>query len=171
MSQVIEQIYREHRQGLFSLALSITGSHHMAEDVVHNAFAKLFGNRIPDSNSDELSDSVAYAFKTVRNTAIDSIRKRQRQRRFSEPLFELAEKLTSNHPTSNDTLIQQEQATALQSAIDELTEGEREAVLLKAIAGLTFDQVGHVVNTSPKTIATRYRRALQKLAQKLKGQI
>ena len=164
MHKTLEQIYRDHRQGLFSIALSITGSVPIAEDSVHNAFAKLFRRSLP------AGDPVAYVFKTVRNSALDSIRCSRRRDRLHESLFNEVDR---NHcsGTPHDTLVSQEQATLLQNAIDELEPLERESVLLKSLAGLTFEQAGKVTDTSPKTIATRYRRALQKLEQKLKGRL
>ena len=37
----LETTYRTHRQGLFILALSITGCRQLAEDAVHGAFERL----------------------------------------------------------------------------------------------------------------------------------
>ena len=39
------------------------------------------------------------------------------------------------------------------------------------IETLGFEQVGEVTNVSPKTVATRYRRALKKLEHQLKDQL
>ncbi len=164
MNERIEEIYLEHRQGLFSLAVSVTGSCQLAEDSIQNAFARLFSRSIPESGD------VAYVYKSVRNSAIDSLRHHQRQNRLRESLFEFGN-TTGGHNSAHDTLVAQERITILQAAIDELEDHDREAVVLKSLAGLTFEQAGIVANTSPKTIATRYRRALKKLEQKLEGQL
>ena len=164
MNRVLEQIYREHRQGLYSLALSITRSHSLAEDSIQNAFTRLFTRANPES------DLVPYVFKSVRNSAIDLVRNRQRRSRLNESLFESNEDLDLK-ANPHETLVVQERTTILQEAIDELDEREREAVVLKSLADLTFEQVGEITGTSPKTIATRYRRALKKLEEKLKGQL
>jgi RNA polymerase sigma factor (sigma-70 family) len=52
-----------------------------------------------------------------------------------------------------------------------LDEAEREVVVLKTFAGLTFAAIGEVLEQSEKTVATRYRRALLKLEEKLRGQL
>src|ERR1035438_8564422 len=67
----LEWIYGRHRKGLFVLALSITRSAVDAEDVVHDAFARLLRepDRIPE-------DATAYVFAAVRNAAIDRVRRR-----------------------------------------------------------------------------------------------
>ena len=164
MHETLEQIYLDHRQGLFSLALSITQSHQLAEDSVQNAFANLFRRPIPNG------DSVAYVFKSVRNSSIDSIRANKRRSQLNESLFAENE-ITPAADSAHDTIVSQERAHLLQQAIDELDELYREAIVLKSFSGLTFEQVGIVTNTPAKTVATRFRRALQKLEQKLKGQL
>ena len=164
MYETLEQIYLDHRQGLFSLALSITRSHQLAEDSVHNAFTNLFHRKIPPG------DQVAYVYKAVRNSAIDSVRASKRRTQLNDSLFVNDE---SNHSidSAHDTLVSQERANLLQQAIDELDDHYREAIVLKSFAGLTFDQVGTITSTPAKTVATRFRRALQKLEQKLRGRL
>jgi RNA polymerase sigma-70 factor (ECF subfamily) len=164
MNKRIEEIYLNHRQGLFSLAVSVTGSHQLAEDSIQNAFARLFSHSIPESGD------VAYVYRSVRNSAIDTVRHHQRQSKLRESLFENGTWAERQEP-AHDTLVAQERVAILQAAIDDLDDHDREAVVLKSLAGLTFEQAGNVANTSPKTIATRYRRALKKLEQKLEGQL
>ena len=71
MSDLLTEIYRSHRQGLFSVALAITGSRQQAEDAVHEAFCKLVDRKPPTE------DAVPYIFKTVRNAAIPTPRTQQ----------------------------------------------------------------------------------------------
>ena len=72
-------------------------------------------------------------------------------------------------PDSN--VLTAERDSLLRKSIDELPEPCRQIVLLKTFSALTFDQVSEVLSIPAKTVATRYRRALQTLQQKLKGQI
>ena len=164
MSKALESVYRTHRQGLFSLAVSITGSHQLAEDSIHTAFAKLFRHNVPPG------DLVAYVFKSVRNAAIDTTRQNQRDTKFNDSLINGF--LPTAQPTQpSENLLTKERHELLRNAIDALGREDKEAVVLKSFAGLTFEQVGDVTNVSPKTIATRYRRALKKLEHQLKDQL
>ena len=170
MNELLENLYRRHRQGLYSFALSIVGSPEVAEDAVQNAFAKLFQS--PNGKEFVLrnGNAVAYVFQTVRNSAIDLQRSDARKNRLSEVLFAKYQTYPeSNCPSTG--LLTQERDEMLRKAIDQLSESDREAVVLKLFAGLTFEQAGEVTETSPKTIASRYRRALDKLENHLKGQL
>ena len=161
MNESLENLYLEHRQGLYSLAVAVTGSHSLAEDAVHNAFVKLFRRELPDG------DHVAYVFRTVRNSAIDVSRNASRQNRLKDMLVNGFHPSQIKMQTPPEQLLTEERHERLRVAIQELPLAEQEAVILKAFADLTFEQAGLVTNLSSKTIATRYRRALIKLERQL----
>ena len=64
MADWLETVYEEHRQGLFTLALAITGSREDAEDAVHDTFARLC--RLQANCP---ADPAPYVFAAVRNAA------------------------------------------------------------------------------------------------------
>ena len=64
-------------------------------------------------------------------------------------------------------ILNKERDLILRKAIDNLPEKEREAIVLKALAGLTFQQAGNVMGIPAKTIASRYRRGLERLENHL----
>ena len=165
MIESLENLYRSHRQGLYTFALSITGSPTLAEDAIQIAFTNLVQKKL-DARGGAL---VAYAFRTVRNSAIDLCRTNQRQNRLSKALFEQPIQSECS-VTLDQQLLVKERDEILKNAVENLPEADREAIVLKLFAGLTFDQAGEVAETSPKTIATRYRRALDKLEHILKDQ-
>ncbi|WP_157665037.1 RNA polymerase sigma factor [Mariniblastus fucicola] len=165
----MESLYREHRQGLFTYALSILGCGQTAEDAIQNAFARLHDAPIPIGGIED-DKMVPYVFRCVRNCAIDLQRNQQRQQRLGESLFESVQQ-REDQASPDDAMLTQERAEQLRAAIDGLAELEREVVVLKIFAGLTFEQAGEMAETSPKTMATRYRRALLKLKDHLKGQL
>jgi RNA polymerase sigma-70 factor (ECF subfamily) len=160
LSDLLKEIYGSHRQGLFSLALAITGSRQSAEDAIHEAFAKLIGRKPP------IGDAIPYVFKTLRHAAIDIQRKEQRGQKLSESLFNgFIPSQESVDPA--DKVLNKERDLILRKAIDNLPEKEREAIVLKALAGLTFQQAGDVMGIPAKTIASRYRRGLERLENHL----
>lgn len=165
MSQLLEAVYREHRKGLYSLAVTVTASHQLAEDAVHNAFERMIRTQMPSKNL------VAYVYRAVRNAAIDLRRKDQTQDRLCVNLFEEARHDQSSSADPTHQLMTKETHQQLRQSIASLAENYREAIVLKAFAGLTFDQIGIVTGNSAKTIATRYRRAIDELQNKLSRQL
>ena len=82
MHQRLERIYREHRQGLFTLALAITRCPQSAEDAVHDAFVRLWRSRLRPGG-----DPVAYVFASVRNAALDVLRRRRTTVELTDTIF------------------------------------------------------------------------------------
>lgn len=164
----LEQIYRQHRQALFTLALSITGCRMTAEDAVQDAFMKLCTG--PELTQPERA--VGYVFRSVRNAAVDQCR---RQRRESAELLVSPAVLTNSEAeggwqgSPQEQLLAAERARALGEALQALDRNQREVVILRVYGGLTFATIAEVTGESGKTVESRYRRALVALDSKLKA--
>jgi RNA polymerase sigma-70 factor (ECF subfamily) len=155
--QAWEAVYRQHRQGLFSLALSITGCPQTAEDAVHGAFVRLFRARCE-------GDGVAYAFAAVRNAAVDQVR-RPAGRAVS--IVDLPQR-GPDGPES--AAMEHEQRRLLDEAMARLSDEQREVIVMHLYAGLTFEQVGQALGQPLATVASRYRRALERLRELMRDQ-
>ncbi len=155
----LEQVYRQHRQALFSLALTITGCSGLAEDAVHDAFVRLCG--MQESPSGRLA---AYVYAAVRNSAVDCCRRAKRDVKLAGTLFAERQNLgiANTGPASEDV------SARLRHEIESLDAGTREIIVMKIYGELTFDEIGKVLDTPPATVATRYRRALLALEEKLR---
>lgn len=157
-----------HRQGLFSLALSLTGCRQQAEDAIHAAFARLCA-----SMPDHVADLKSYIFACVRNAALDGLRANQRTAAMQNSIFENTPRDPATYTATNpeDELTKNERNERLRNAVNHLGTDEREVIVMKIYSGLTFDEIGRVLEQPAKTVATRYRRALIKLEEKLRGQL
>lgn len=162
----LEETYRSYQQGLFSLALSITGCGQQAEDAVQSAFEGLCRSEIlPDGSI------VSYVFAAVRNAALDLVRSNRRASKVRETIFNGFLHKVSESATPVDGLLTRERDQILRLAIDQLHEDDREVIVMKVFGDLTFDEIGGVLKQPAKTVATRYRRALVKLEERLRGQL
>lgn len=148
----LDELYRQYRQPLFLTAWNILRCSSLAEDAVHSAFVRLAELRKPPRGPK------LYAFRAVRNAAVDLSRNRARRR--EEPI-ETAATSASDRPISSDD----ELLTLVSSALNELDDAAREVVELHLHSGLTFREIAAVLDEPLPTIASRYRRALEKLRQ------
>ncbi len=175
VTTTLESIYREHRQGLFTLALSITRRRDRAEDAVHDAFARML--RAEQSRSSPQGDRVAYAFASVRNAAIDIVRKKSElaieaiagESSDGESIYaRLGPSGQSNRDgASDEPLLAAETQSLVQQAIRELPDATRQVLVMKLHGGLTFEQISQAMNEPLPTVASRYRRALDRLKERL----
>ncbi len=152
MSQWIERVYTDHRQGLYGLALAILGLREDAEDAVHDAFARLCCRE-----TNGLADPVAYAYAAVRNAALDRVRSCRAATVMVDRLFRSAP-CPGGSPV--ETLVRQEQDRQVQAAVGALRADQREVVVMKIYGQLTFAQIAGVLDEPLSTVATRYQRAL-----------
>ena len=166
MRDQLENTYRSHRQGFFSLALSITGCRQLAEDAVHSAFERLC--RLSAAPTGDLTN---YVFASVRNAAWDLKRQRRRTAITHETIFNGDAAADTQRAPVTDDVLTVERDQILRDAVDKLEEDDREVVVMKVFAGLTFEAIGEILQQPAKTVATRYRRALMKLEARLRGQL
>lgn len=158
----LERIYREHRQGLFTLALSITRQAQAAEDAVQEAFARLCKrDRLADG------DATAYTFATVRNMALDWVRSPQRHRTGSDTIFEITQATNTAPPDART--IADERDRLVRDVVDGLPDDQREVLVMKLYAGLTFEQIAAALDEPLSTVSSRYQRTLDKLRTKIEA--
>ena len=154
----IEAIYRQHRQGLYTLALSIAGRPEAAEDAVHDAVVRLCRSGPPSG------DPVAYVFAAVRNAAIDTRRRPRATGAVS--IFDLPDAAADGRPV-DDSAGDGERDRRVAEALERLPAEQREAVVLHLFAGLTFAQAAGAAGVPLQTMASRYRRGLATLREPL----
>ncbi|MEM9345549.1 MAG: sigma-70 family RNA polymerase sigma factor [Planctomycetota bacterium] len=162
MNDWLENIYRDHRRGLFGLALSIVRESATAEDAVHEAFVRLAKQKGPPDG-----DATAYVYKAVRNAALDQYRRRKaRPAPTNNPvsLFQTPSQDDPGHAAETN-----ETQAMLMQAIDNLPEDEREAVIMRSFGGLTYQQIAEATGRPLTTVSSQYQRALVKLKQHLEA--
>jgi RNA polymerase sigma-70 factor (ECF subfamily) len=151
-------LYDRHHRGLYAYALSLLHDPALSEDVVHETFLRLLTTR--PERPVLLGKSFIYA--VARNLALDLIRGATRQETHRLPLARAAERRTA--PEAGDD--EKRNATLL-SALARLPQEQQETVTLKVFSGLTFAQIAEVLSIAVGTAASRYRYALEKLAELL----
>ncbi len=160
MQASLERIYRRHRQGLYTLSLSITRSPSQAEDAIQEAFTRLWKRQ-----SRPQGDAIAYVFAAVRNAAVDQVR-RNRSKRFFEHLP--ASIYDGQLPDPASAAADAEQIEAISKALENLPAEQREVIVMRIYSGLKFAQIAEALAQPLPTITSRYRRALERLRGNLR---
>ena len=158
MRQRLEEIYRQHRQGLYTLAVSITRCPGAAEDAVHEAFVRLW-RREAQLNGDALT----YVYTAVRNASVDQLRRAAAANRPATSIYQAQPEDPQQRAMSGEA------QQVLHMAVESLPEAQRLAVVLKVYGELTFEQIAQVLGEPLPTVASRYRRALEALREKVQG--
>lgn len=146
----VRRFYEEHRQGLYTYALSISRDSSVAEDAVQGAIFRLLRRgRLP-------AEPRPYVFRCVRNAVLDSLRARKRG---EAPLLD--------PERANGNGFDPARARLLEQCLGRLSGDERETVILRAIDGLTFREIASVRHRTVSTVASWYRRGLERMRRVL----
>ena len=146
MRAALAGLYFQHRQGLYSLALAVTRRPQLAEDAVQEAFTRLWRSRRTATG-----DSVAYVYAAVRNAALDLVACTPATTDLPESIFD------GKVPDPADGAIDAERQQRLRRAVEALPDEQRQAVVLKVYAGLTFEQIAGICQEPLSTVSSRYR--------------
>jgi len=155
LDSALERVFRDHSQQLFISALAVTGCPERAEDAVQEAFYRLFRMKQKPRHLK------AYVFRTVRNAALN-----QRKEKSAEGMEDV-EFIFAAEEGPGDSAERNEFRQRAAQAMKNLSDDERETVISRLYADLTFRQIGRVRDTSVNTVCSWYRRGMQKLRKEL----
>ena len=156
----LEQVYREHRQRLFTCALAITRCPARAENAIHDAFCRLFrlGHKKPRNLK-------VYVFRAVRNAAIDQLR------RNPPPVENDAEYIFDPQEGPREATARNEFNRRVAEALLRLSDDERETIVQHIYSDLTFREIARLRGKRQGTVTAWYYRGLKKLRSQLEEQL
>ncbi|MBN4053567.1 sigma-70 family RNA polymerase sigma factor [Haliea sp. AH-315-K21] len=147
----LAEIFKNRQRQLYASALSITKNRESAEDAVHDALLAVANIKNEPTNME------AYLFQTVRNKALHQLREQNRLEPFEEDYLDPFEQ-----DESMAVLVEQ-----VKKHISLLNLNEQQTLILKLFEGLKFNEISLILDTPENTIASWYRRGLQKLTEVL----
>lgn len=152
-----EQILRRYQRPVISLLFRLTGDAALAEDLAQDAFVKAFRNLAAFDPKRRLS---SWLFRIAHNTGIDALRKARPitvEIDSAEPMAFLAA------APSADPVERRALGRAIARALAELRPDQRTAVVLRYEQGLSFDDIGQVLNIPEATARSHVHRARKDL--------
>ena len=165
-------VNRSHRQA-YNVAFRMTGNHADAEDLTQESFLRAF--RFFDRYNRELPFE-NWLFRIMSRVFIDEIRKRPRLKTQSldQPLnlgngsdSEILMEIADMESNPEKLLLNDALEEYLQSALNELPEEFRIAVIFADIEGLSYEDIADAMNCSIGTVRSRLHRGRKLLRGKL----
>jgi RNA polymerase sigma-70 factor (ECF subfamily) len=151
-------IVERYQNRLYAMVVGMVRDEAEAKDLVQNAFIKAY------QNLDSFRiDSAFYTwlYRIAMNLAIDSCRKRRRRRTgsFDEAVGtrdEDGEVVLVHHAASPGEALQRKQLRErIFAAMDELTEDQREVLLLREVEGLSYAEISESMGIPEGTVMSR----------------
>jgi RNA polymerase sigma-70 factor (sigma-E family) len=149
----LAELYWRHAPDALRLAYLVTGDHHLAEDIVQDAFVRAFGRWRDLRNPNAFG---SYLRRTVVNLSRDHFRKLQRERGHLHDFVE-----PDHHEVGPSTRI--ELQDELLRALRKLPVRQRAAVVLRYCEGLSEHEVADVLDTTVGAVNSLVARGLASL--------
>jgi RNA polymerase sigma factor (sigma-70 family) len=150
-----EEVYRATYADVFRFLSWKVGDEDRAKDLVQEAFARVLGQ--------DAENPRGLVFRVASNLAMDEARLVVRRKRHLK-LLRLEEDVRAEHRATPDRdLERRETAERLRRALEELSESDREVLLLWD-AGLAYADIAERTGLSPGSVGTTVVRAKRKLA-------
>jgi RNA polymerase sigma-70 factor (family 1) len=159
--QLFDQLYGPVRRH----ALSLVRDDATAEDVVQEAFVRLWDRR---ERLEDATPPRAWLYRTVRNLALNLRRDAAtRQRLLSDPT--VADSAAVSRPATlpDADISGRELGARLTAFIEALPPRQREALLLSRVEGLSHAEVAVAMECAPRTVNNHLVAALSTLRQRL----
>ncbi|WP_343671292.1 RNA polymerase sigma-70 factor [Chitinophaga sp.] len=135
---------------------------HLAEDIVHSGFIKLWETRQTLASG---ISPISYLYKIIDNLSLNTLRhEKVKQQHAAHQLRTTSEDISAATFNSIDL---KELSAAIDAAIAELPEQMRTIFELRKFEGLKYAEIANRLNISVKTVDTQISRAMSKLKEKL----
>jgi RNA polymerase sigma factor (sigma-70 family) len=152
---------------VYGLALTIVRQPAIAEEVAQETFARVFRHA---GNYDARKGRVStWLLSIARNLAIDVTRMR-RLDPVDPDVISAELSLTTQGPAADEMEVQPDERDQLRSAISELPDDQRRALVLAAYMGRTAREISDLDDVPLGTVKTRIRTAMIKLRDELEVQ-
>jgi RNA polymerase sigma-70 factor (ECF subfamily) len=148
--EAFEELVRRHQRAAWSLAFRFVGNAGDAEDVVQQAFLRIF-----EAASRYRPDA---AFRTYLYRVVVNLCKDFRSKKREVLMTELPD-LSDGAANPEQRLEDRERAARVHRALDALPTGQHFAILLRHFEGLSYEEIAQVMKTSPKAVDSLLQRA------------
>lgn len=158
-------------QGLvYNTALGILQNAEDAEDTAQEVFIQVFESIDSFKEDSKLS---TWMYRITFSKALDHIRKKKRKKRFAflQSLYGKDDELMIEPPDffhPGVKMENKENAAVLFHAIDQLSSNQKVAFILNKTEGLSYQQIGEIMELSSSAVDALLQRAKQNLQKSLK---
>ena len=156
-----EEVARDHTRFMYSVAYRLAGNHSDAEDVVQESLLRVKRGLVtytPGSLQGWLA-------RIVTNVFLDETRRRKRRPQTALP--DDPDRVIAGGPAADEAWAMESLPDHLQSALAELPEEFRTAVVLCDVAGLSYREIGEQTGVPVGTVRSRVHRGRSQLREAL----
>jgi RNA polymerase sigma factor (sigma-70 family) len=166
-----EKLVIRHTKRIYNLCFRFVGRVDQAEDLTQDVFIKVFRNL--SSYNAESGQFVTWMMSVGRNLLIDHYRQSKDDRVTVSVTAEddnelsILDTLPANQPSADAEMEREERALLLRRALDRLPPQLKEAVILRDLEELSYEEIEGILKVPEGTVKSRINRGRVELARSL----
>ncbi|MFC5590852.1 RNA polymerase sigma factor [Sporosarcina soli] len=159
--QSYAHIINKYKNPLYATILRMTKNPHDAQDLVQEAFIKVYEQL---GKYDQTGSFSSWLYRVAINHCMDEFRKK----RYKMKQIEIEEGTMICADTPELLFFKNEESRRLERLIATLPEDERVIILLRYVNELSYQEIGDLVDVSLATVRNKLHRAKKKLREIVK---
>ncbi len=162
-SSSLELLINRHKNQIFTSILFMVKDRYLAEDIFQETFCKVIDTLNAGKYREE-GKFLPWVLRISHNLSIDHFRKTKRTPTVeTSDGFDIFEILKFTDKNVEDSMIESEVHSKVRKLVDQLPEEQKEVVILRHYAGMSFKEIANLTQVSINTALGRMRYALQNL--------
>lgn len=155
---LFRRVFQAHSKDLYNFLYYKYGADNHPEDLMQEAFAKLWDN----CKRVSADKARAFLFTVANNQMLNELARKKTVLNYQKE-----EQITLTNQSPHYILEENEYMNRLQKAIEELSEEQRVAFLLNRVEGKKHREIAEILGISQKAVEKRIYNALENLQQKI----
>lgn len=158
-NQSLETLIYRYKDKIFSSILFLVKDKYLAEDLFQDTFIKII-DTIRDCSYNEEGKFLSYAIRIAHNICVDNFRKVKRTQAAETDDDNFSEIYNFSDDAADKNIIQLQTSERVRQLLEMLPEDQREVIVLRHFADLSFKEIAKVTNCNISTALGRMRYAL-----------
>lgn len=159
----ITQLVHRYKSRIYSSIFFLVRKREVAEDLFQETFIKIISG-LRNSQYNEQGKFLPWALRVAHNQVIDHFRKEKLMpMQYDQEEYSVFDVMPSQGRNAADQLIQNEKLAYVRQLIDRLPPDQREIVILRHYAGLSFKEISKMLNINLNTALGRMHYAVLKM--------
>ena len=155
----LADLYQETKSSVYGFALSLTKNAADSEDILQETYIKIWMNA---GSYKAKGTPMAWVLTITKNLAFMKLREKKRHQDLEPEQWDMEFHIPDSAGSIEDRHL-------LEAAMHILGEEERQIILLHAVSGLKFREIGTLTGIGLSTVLSKYHRALKKLKKYIEG--
>jgi RNA polymerase sigma-70 factor (ECF subfamily) len=155
----LEALISRYKDKIFSTIFYLVKDKQLAEDLFQDVFIKII-DKLRSKNYNEEGKFLHWALRISHNLCVDYFRKEKRNQTISGDQNNLFDLLELNGDAADKRFVTGQIHEKIRVMLDNLPDEQREVIILRHFADLSFKEISEITNTSINTSLGRMRYGL-----------